>query len=145
MLRLRSLNGNMIRAAVMWYGNVNGSSRKQMSDKNLTEMFVSLPLSFITLFMLWRVEALHLNKFQWLSGEKEFVYPPSDWIQMTVLSAAFCQSLSVTGATAERSRSHTVLISPDGWEKKWLVSSCKQEDWWCRKGGSVSRERISET
>lgn len=64
--------------------------------------------------MLLKKEALHLSHFSWLSGRKtEFVYPPSEFIQMTVRSAAFCQRLSVTGVAAERSRSHTVFISPD--------------------------------
>lgn len=75
--------------------------------------FFCCHLSFFK--MLLKKKALHLSSCL-SEGKKEFVYSPSDWIQMTVLSAAFCQWLE----PLQRSRSHSALISPDEWEKMIL-------------------------
>jgi len=73
-------------------------------------------LSFVT---LKKPKRKTLSHFSCLSaGRKEFVYISAGLIQMTVLYAAFCQIPSATGATAERSRSHTALISPHRGEEK---------------------------
>lgn len=101
------------KCSLLWYCNIRWRTA-------VSSMQHWCHLSFLKCF--WGKETLHLSHSSCLwEGKKVFVCSPSDWIQMTILSAAFCQSLSVTGATAERCRSHTVLISPDQWETKWLV------------------------
>lgn len=92
--------------------------------------------------MLLKKEALHLSNISFLSGGKKvFVRSSSDWIQMTVLSAAFCQS--VTGATAEKKqvprRSHlTSRVRTD------YLAAAKRKDGWCvKKKGNIFQESLS--
>lgn len=94
------------------------------------------------LLSCWYSTRKHLSISTCLSGGKKEFVPPFDWIRMKVVSAALCQSLSATVDVADRSTSHTVLISPDRSEKKWLVCSY-ESTWWMFSRGHACEPTFS--